>query len=380
MKNKNNLITIVFGTRPEAIKLAPIIRLMRNNKKLNLRVVITGQHKEMLNQVIDLFNLQIDLDLSIMKKNQTLTHITNKTLNGLEKEFDSFPPSLVIVQGDTTTALAAALGSFYKKIPIAHVEAGLRTDDIYDPFPEEVNRRLISQMASLHFAPTENSYNNLKIENVPGNIFITGNTVIDSLLEISKKAKPIIIDSIDWMNKKIILTTIHRRENRGSKLLNILKALEMIVSSNKDIQIVIPMHKNSELRSIFKNELKKVKNIFLIEPLNYDELVFALKNCYLLLTDSGGLQEEAPTFGKPVFILRETTERDEVVQCGAAKIVGTDPENIFKSVSNILSKNELYKTMSDAKILWRWKCKSKNIRSMHKISKYMKFKFSLFVF
>ena len=349
MKNKNNLITVVFGTRPEAIKLAPIIRLMRNNKKLNLRVVITGQHKEMLNQVIDLFNLQIDLDLSIMKKNQTLTHITNKTLNGLEKEFDSFPPSLVIVQGDTTTALAAALGSFYKKIPIAHVEAGLRTDDIYDPFPEEVNRRLISQMASLHFAPTENSYNNLKIENVPGNIFVTGNTIIDSLLEISKKAKPIIIDSIDWMNKKIILTTIHRRENRGSKLLNILKALEMIVSSNKDIQIVIPMHKNSELRSIFKNELKKVKNIFLIEPLNYDELVFALKNCYLLLTDSGGLQEEAPTFGKPVFILRETTERDEVVQCGAAKIVGTDPENIFKSVSNVLSKNELYKTMSDAK-------------------------------
>lgn len=349
MKNKNNLITVVFGTRPEALKLAPIIRLIRKNKELSSRVVITGQHKEMCNQVIDLFNLKIDLDLSIMKKNQTLNYITNKTLNGLEKEFDLYPPSLVMVQGDTTTAFAAALGSFYKKIPIAHVEAGLRTNDIYDPFPEEVNRRLISQMASLNFAPTENSQNNLKIENVPGSIFVTGNTIIDSLLEISKKSKPIMIDSLDWINKKIILTTIHRRENRGSKLLDILKALEMIVTSNEGIQIVIPMHKNSELRNVFKKELGKVKNIFLIEALNYDELVFALQNCYLLLTDSGGLQEEAPTFGKPVFILRDNTEREEAVQRGAAKILGTDTENIFKSVCNILSQNELYNSMAEVK-------------------------------
>ncbi len=343
----NKIITIVLGTRPEALKLAPIIKLFRNTKAITTRVVITGQHKEMLNQVKDLFRFKVDSDLSIMKSNQTLTYITNKTLNGLEKEFAAFRPSLVMVQGDTSSAYAASMASFYKKIPIAHVEAGLRTNDIYDPYPEEMNRRLISQLATLNFAPTPNSEQNLKLDNVPGKIFVTGNTIIDSLLEISQKARPFMVESIKWKKNKILLTTIHRRENRGEKLLDIIRALKKIVLSNKNVQIVIPMHRNPEIRKVFNNEIGQISNIFLIEALDYDELVFAMKNSYLLLTDSGGLQEEAPTFGKPVFILRNSTERVEALNSGTAKLVGTNTDNIFESVNEIINNDAIYKSMTN---------------------------------
>lgn len=342
------LITIVLGTRPEAIKLAPIIKKFNEQSKIDVRLLLTGQHKEMVYQVLDIFEITAQKDLRIMTKNQTLTHITCETLSGLENDFKKYRPDLVIVQGDTSTAFTASLSAFYAKIPVAHVEAGLRTKNKLNPYPEEINRRLITQIADLHFAPTELAKLNLNKAGIQENIFVTGNTVIDSLLSISHSVKYPVIKNLDWNNKKNILVTVHRRENWGNNLKNIAKALKMLATQRNDICIIIPMHKNKLVREILEDEISNEVNIFLIEPLNYDELIGAIKASTFVMTDSGGLQEEVPTLGKPVLVLRDNTERPEAITAGTAKLIGTNTETIIKEVNILLDNENIYEKMAKA--------------------------------
>ncbi|WP_288260263.1 non-hydrolyzing UDP-N-acetylglucosamine 2-epimerase [uncultured Prochlorococcus sp.] len=342
------LVSLVIGTRPEAIKLAPIIIEFRKSNEINLRVILTGQHKEMVLQVLNLFDIQADLDLEIMKKFQSLTYITSSILESLENEFSKFKPNLVIVQGDTTSALAAALAAYYQKIPIAHVEAGLRTNNLYYPFPEEANRKIISQITSLNFAPTQISADNLLASNTAGKILITGNTVVDALIIMSEKIKFLKNDYLNNLNKSFILCTIHRRENWGMNLDNIIEGIIRILDKHPDISILIPMHKNDIVRDPFLENFKSISRVILTEPLSYAELVFYLKDCIFVLTDSGGLQEEAPTFGKPVLVLRDNTERPEGIEAGTSKLIGTCPDGIFQEVNNLLTNSEIYRKMSTA--------------------------------
>tara|TARA_Y100001970_G_scaffold290556_1_gene424698 strand:+ start:2638 stop:3753 length:1116 start_codon:yes stop_codon:yes gene_type:complete len=347
MTNNISLVTFVMGTRPEIIKLAPVIIRFKQCKFLKVRIVLTGQHKEMAYSVMDLFNLREDKNLDLMQEKQSLTHISTKVLKGLENDFNENKPKLVIVQGDTSTAFAAALAAFYEKVPLAHVEAGLRTDNIMDPYPEEVNRRLISQIASIHFSPTSSAAKNLRSSGIKNNIFITGNTVIDSmhLLLHNKKSELTKYIKLD-KKKKVILVTVHRRENWGDRLRNIANSLLMITEEHKDVTIIIPMHKNKLIRKTLTNLLANKPSIILIEALPYDQLVELLSNCYLVLTDSGGIQEEAPSFGKPVLVLRETTERQEAIDSGTAMLVGTNTKYIFEQVSLLLKNDNIYKSMS----------------------------------
>ena len=349
MSKKKIRVSLIIGTRPEAIKLAPLILTLKKAKDFETRVILSGQHSFLVEQVMDLFKFKEDIDLNIMKPNQNLTFITSEVLNGLEKEFNSFRPDLVIVQGDTTTAFAAALASFYQKIPVAHVEAGLRTSSIFDPYPEEANRKLISQIAQLHFAPTELAAENCRLSNVIGKVFVTGNTVIDALITVGSKNHDIKFDNINWSTDKVILTTIHRRENWGEKLKCIIEGLKIIADKYRNIKFILPMHKNPVVREPLKELLGNNKNFILKEPFSYSTLVSVLKNCYLVLTDSGGIQEEAPTFGKPVLILRETTERPEAVNAGTAKLIGTNPNFILDNVSLLLDNKEEYNKMSKTK-------------------------------
>lgn len=340
------LVTIILGTRPEAIKLAPVIKIFENCPHLDTRLILTGQHKEMVYQVLNIFKISPQKDLGLMAKNQTLTHITFETLSGLESDFNQYKPDLVIVQGDTSTAFAASLAAFYAKIPVAHVEAGLRTESKLNPYPEEINRRLISQIADLHFAPTEIAKLNLNKSGIKNNIFITGNTVIDALLSISNNVKAPLIKNLDWSNKKIILVTVHRRENWGDNLLNISIAIKKLAQKREDICFLIPMHKNKVVRQILEKELSKIINVFLIEPLNYDEQIGAIKGSNFVMTDSGGLQEEVPTLGKPILVLRDNTERPEAITAGTAKLIGTKTENIIREVNVLLNNKIEYEKMS----------------------------------
>lgn len=340
------LVTFILGTRPEAIKLAPVIKLFFTNKKIKVRVILTGQHKYMLNQVMDLFGLNADLDLDIMKENQTLSQITTKVIEGLNKDFKSNRPNLLIVQGDTSTSFSAALVAFYNKIPVAHVEAGLRTDNLFNPYPEECNRRMISQISTIHFAPTELSKNNLIDSNVQGIIKVTGNTVIDALKFIAKKVPDFSIKGIDLSKSRLILSTVHRRENWGDNLSQIAHGLKRIVDEFHDVVLLVPMHKNPIIREPLKRILGGNPRIFLTEPLSYEKLVSVIKSSTIIISDSGGIQEESPTFGKPVLVLRENTERIEVIENGAAKLVGTDQENIFKEAKILLSNTLAYDSMS----------------------------------
>ena len=348
MKNSFALVTVIIGTRPEAIKLSPVIKAFQLNSFFKVRVVLTGQHKELVDEVLNVFNIKYDFNINLMSSKQSLNYITVKILDGLEEEFDKFLPDLVIVQGDTSTAFVAALASFYKKILVGHVEAGLRTDNIYDPFPEEVNRRLISQIAGLHFAPTKTSLENLISSKVQGEIIKTGNTVIDALLIASEKAtKKNFIKNFEIKNK-LILVTVHRRENRGEKLLNIANGLLKIVSNHQEVNLLIPMHPNPEVRGPLKKLLGKHKRIKLCEPLNYLEIVSAMKQCYLIITDSGGIQEEAPALGKPVLIIRNTTERPEGIESGTAKLIGTESKKIYEETRSLLTNKKKYQMMSKA--------------------------------
>ncbi|WP_036484804.1 non-hydrolyzing UDP-N-acetylglucosamine 2-epimerase [Myxosarcina sp. GI1] len=339
---------VILGTRPEAIKLAPVIQQLNAASKIKTHLILTGQHKEMVDRVMQLFELRADRNLEIMLPKQTLTDITCNSLQGLETVFKEIEPHLVFVQGDTTTAFAAALAAFYRQIPVAHVEAGLRTNNLFDPYPEEANRRLISQLAQLHFAPTELAVKNLKAAGVTGEIHHTGNTVIDTLLAVAKKQPVCEIDGLNWQKYRVLLATVHRRENWGKPLKNILQGFKAVLDHFPDTALLLPLHRNPTVREPITAALASHPRVFLTEPLDYTQLVGAIAQCHLLLTDSGGLQEEAPSLGKPVLVLRETTERPEAVDAGTAKLVGTNPEQILEVTSKLLTSEAAYQEMATA--------------------------------
>ncbi len=341
-------ICITLGTRPEAIKLAPVIQQFQKTPGFETKVVLTGQHREMVDQVMQLFDIQADRDLNIMQPKQTLSEITCRSLQGLQTLFTELQPHMVLVQGDTTTAFAAALAAFYQKIPVGHVEAGLRTDNILNPFPEEANRRLVSQITTLHFPPTEKSVANLAASGVCGKVVKTGNTVIDALQTVASNTPACEVPGLAWDNYRVILSTVHRRENWGEPLQNIAKGFLQILDKFEDVALLLPLHRNPTVREPLKLALEAHPRTFLVEPLNYEQLVGAMQRCYLLLTDSGGLQEEAPGLGKPVLVLRETTERPEATEAGTAKLVGTDSNVITAEVAKLLSDPAAYEAMARA--------------------------------
>ncbi len=340
-------VYIILGTRPEAIKLAPVIQVFQRSPDFESQVILTGQHREMVEQVMQLFNLKADGNLEIMQPQQSLSDITCRSLRGLEALFRQSKPDLVIVQGDTTTAFAAALAAFYQKIPVGHVEAGLRTDDLFNPYPEEANRRLISQITQLHFAPTPLAMENLQRSGVLGEVHLTGNTVIDALLNVAAAQPACNIPGLDWSSYRTLLATVHRRENWGEPLQGIAQGFLQILDKFPDTALLLPLHRNPTVREPLQALLGNHPRIFLTEPLDYAELVGAIAP-HFLLTDSGGLQEEAPSLGKPVLVLRETTERPEAVSAGTAKLVGTQSENIVAAAAELLSNPTAYETMANA--------------------------------
>lgn len=351
-------ILIVFGTRPEAIKMAPLaLRLKKESEFFETKVCVTGQHRQMLDQVLELFDLLPDFDLNLMKPGQTLTDITCGVLQGLQDVFEQWKPDIVLVHGDTATTFAASLAAYYQQIQVGHVEAGLRTGNIYSPWPEEANRKLTGSLTTYHFAPTSSSFNNLRSENVTENsIIITGNTVIDALLDVKSKIESDaqlqqsfgqqfnFLDS----QKKLILVTGHRRENFGKGFLSICSALAHLAKQHTDIQIVYPVHLNPNVQKPVHELLTGISNIHLIEPQDYLPFVYLMNRSYLILTDSGGIQEEAPSLGKPVLVMRDTTERPEAVEAGTVKLVGTNAEKIIASVDQLLTDPDLYQTMAEA--------------------------------
>lgn len=341
-------VCITLGTRPEAIKLAPVIRQFRDSPDFHTQVILTGQHQEMVAQVMQLFELSADRDLKIMQPKQSLTEITCRSLQGLEAIFAEIQPQLVIVQGDTTTAFAATLAAFYQKIPIGHVEAGLRTNDLYNPYPEEANRRLISQLTHLHFAPTKLAVENLARSSVTGDIYHTGNTVIDALLTVADRDPECPIEGLAWDEYRVLLATVHRRENWGEPLQDIIEGFQLVLEKFPDTALLLPLHRNPIVREPIQAALGQHPRVFLTEPLDYAQLVGAIQRCYLLLTDSGGLQEEAPSLGKPVLVLRETTERPEAVEAGTAKLIGTESSAIAMAASELLSDATAYSQMANA--------------------------------
>ena len=350
-------ILFIFGTRPEAIKMAPVIKKLKEADVFNVKVCVTAQHREMLDEVLKIFEINPDYDLDIMKKNQDLYDITSNILLGLKNVLDDFKPNLVMVHGDTTTTFSASLAAFYKKIDIAHIEAGLRSGNIYSPYPEEANRKMTSILAKYHFAPTLKAKENLIKEGLnEKNIIVTGNTVIDSLfwvikkIENDSKLKDKILKRLNFsFDSKFILVTGHRRENFGQGFLNICEALKEIALKHKDINIVYPVHLNPNVREPVNKILNGIENIKLIEPLNYLEFVYLMSKSYLILTDSGGVQEEAPSLKKPVLVMRDTTERPEGIEAGCLRLVGTDKRKIVKEVEKLLDDENEYKKMSKCK-------------------------------
>ncbi len=345
-------VLVVLGTRPEAIKLAPVVRELAARQGFECRVCVTGQHREMLTQVLDLFELQPDWNLDVMRPDQDLAYLTGAVLSGVGKIVASFRPDRVIVQGDTTTSFAAALAAFYHRVPIAHVEAGLRTGNIYAPWPEEVNRRLVSHIADLHFAPTMRARGNLLREGIDGGqILVTGNTGIDALIWVADRldrdpalaARASAVLGGRFAGKKLILMTGHRRESFDGGLARIAAAMARI-AARPDVAIAFPVHPNPNVQRAMQ-PLHGLDNVLLTEPVDYLELVYLLKECALVVTDSGGIQEEAPSFGKPVLVTRDTTERPEAVEQGRAKLVGTDAQRLFEEISILLDDPDAYRRM-----------------------------------
>jgi len=352
-------ILIIFGTRPEAIKLAPIIKELHNYSSFfHTKVVVTAQHRRMLDQVLDIFNINPDYDLNIMKDNQSLFDLTSNSLKKIEPILDKEKPDIILVQGDTTTCFVASLAAYYLKIKIGHIEAGLRTSDKYNPFPEEINRCLTDHLADLHFAPTQKARENLLKENIQASkIYVSGNTVIDSLLFTIEKQKDKKIQKtlsknlfnkygITLDSRKLILVTGHRRESFGKEFSYICWGLKKIALNNPKIQIIYPVHLNPHVQKPVKKILANIKNINLIEPLDYSSFIWLLEKSYLVLTDSGGIQEEAPSLGKPVLVMRKTTERPEGVKAGVAKVIGTSSEVIFSETMQLIKNPNSYQSMS----------------------------------
>lgn len=345
-------VMIVFGTRPEGIKMAPIIKEMETRKEIESVICITAQHREMLDQVLDLFEIDPDYDLNIFKKGQTLTEITTRALEGLEEVIEKEKPDVLLVQGDTTTVFAGALAAFYQGVKIGHVEAGLRSFNILSPYPEEANRKLTGVLANFHFAPTEKNRENLLREDYKEeDIFITGNTVIDALKYAIKKDYKFeneLLNDLDYENKRVILLTCHRRENIGKPMENIFLAIDHIVKKYEDVEIVFPIHLNPKVRDIAKAFLGENHRVHLIEPLDYEPFTNLISKVHLVVTDSGGLQEEAPALAKPVLVVRRETERPEGVDAGTAKLVGTEYKDLYYNLDILLSNREEYEKMAKA--------------------------------
>ncbi|RKQ40211.1 non-hydrolyzing UDP-N-acetylglucosamine 2-epimerase [Enterobacter sp. R1(2018)] len=350
-------VLTVFGTRPEAIKMAPLVHALAKDAFFDAKVCVTAQHREMLDQVLNLFSIKPDYDLNIMSPGQGLTEITCRILEGLKPILETFKPDVVLVHGDTTTTVATSLAAFYQRIPVGHVEAGLRTGDLYTPWPEEANRTLTGHLAMYHFAPTENSRQNLLRENISDNkIFVTGNTVIDALISVRDRvlADDELRDSLARYHpfldsaKKLILVTGHRRESFGNGFERICHALAEIARENSDVQIVYPVHLNPNVSEPVKRILGDVENVVLAEPQEYLPFVYLMNHAYLILTDSGGIQEEAPSLGKPVLVMRDTTERPEAVKAGTVRLVGTDTQTIVREVTRLLRDENEYQIMSRA--------------------------------
>lgn len=351
---------VIFGTRPEAVKMAPVIKALESRPEIKNRVLVTGQHRHMLDQVIDLFRIKVDHDLNLMEENQSFFEVFLKGLSRLKECLEKERPDLVLVQGDTTTTFAASLASYYLGIPVGHVEAGLRTFRKYQPFPEEINRKLTTHLADLHFAPTAQARDNLHREGIPENrIFITGNTVIDALKMIEQELlKPENREKMERYfesqiglsahDTRLILVTGHRRENFGENLRNICEALKKIAFKNPDVQIVYPVHMNPNVAKPVSKLLQGISNIRLMNPLEYLPFVHLMTRAYFILTDSGGIQEEAPSLGKPVLVMREVTERPEVIEAGIAKLVGTKTEMICQEAQALLDDRTLYESMAKA--------------------------------
>ncbi|MCK4308508.1 MAG: UDP-N-acetylglucosamine 2-epimerase (non-hydrolyzing) [Candidatus Atribacteria bacterium] len=344
-------IAVIFGTRPETIKMFPILSEVKKYPHLiESKIIVSGQHREMLDQMLEIFQIHPDYDLNIMKQGQSLSHITKNSLLGIEKILKKERPSMVLVQGDTTTTFVGALAAFYQKIKIGHIEAGLRTNNKYYPFPEEINRHLTSVLADLHFTPTENSCKNLLSEGIKReNVFISGNTVIDSLFLMIKEnyifREPLLRD-VKIFEKKIILVTMHRRENWGRPLRETCQALIKLIDDYSDLLIIFPIHKNPEIRKNVNEILESRKEVLLLDTLDYKDMVNLMSKSYIILTDSGGIQEEAPSLGKPVLVLREETERPEAVEAGVVKLIGTNSKKIIKEVKELLDNKEKYLEMT----------------------------------
>lgn len=342
----------VFGTRPEAIKMAPLVKKLNEDPEIESVLCVTAQHREMLDQVLSLFELVPDHDLNIMKPNQTLGMITANVLTGLDPIMEQEKPDIVLVHGDTSTTFSAALSAFYHKIPVGHVEAGLRTYDMYSPFPEEVNRVLTGHMAALHFAPTQRNYDNLVREGIdPEKIVITGNTVVDALLEVAEKPYEFedeVLRNIDFEGKRVITVTCHRRENLGEYMQNIFEAIREIAEEFDDVEVVYPVHMNPKVRETASSVFGGCGNVHLIEPLSYQPFVNLMARSYFIITDSGGMQEEAPSLGKPVLVVRRETERPEAVAAGTVKLAGVERETIASLARELLTDQNAYDTMAKA--------------------------------
>jgi UDP-N-acetylglucosamine 2-epimerase (non-hydrolysing) len=344
-------VLCVFGTRPEAIKMCPVINELQKHDEIQTVVCLTGQHREMLMQVMDVFGIDSRYNLDVMRQNQTLTTVTTDVLERLEKVLSGESPDIVLVHGDTTSSFTAALAAFYRQIPVGHVEAGLRTYNKYSPYPEEMNRSLTARIAELHFAPTKNNAQNLIKEGITKGIYITGNTVIDALKTTIKKNyyfRTEVLNKIDFIKNRVILVTAHRRENFGRPLVNICGAVNSLAADYQDIVIIFPVHLNPAVQKTVRGLLQSKQRIHLIDPVDVEELHNILARCYLVMTDSGGLQEEAPSCGVPVLVLRKETERPEAVEAGTVKVVGVEEQDIYLSAKLLLDDRQEHEKMAHA--------------------------------
>ena len=345
-------VLVVFGTRPEAIKMAPLVQMLRDDNYFDCRVAVTAQHREMLDQVLKLFGIRPHHDLDIMRAGQTLFDITGRALKGLQPVLEAEKPDLVLVHGDTATTFVAALAAYYLQIPVGHVEAGLRTGNRYSPFPEEMNRRLAGALAQWHFAPTAGARDNLLREGVePKSIFVTGNTVIDALLTTVRPGYRFdlsLLNNLDFNRHRVLLVTTHRRENLGHPMRDIYLALRDILAAHPAVRVIFPVHKNPAVVRVVQEVLGDSNRVHLLEPLDYEPFANLMSRCYLVLTDSGGIQEEAPSLGKPVLVLRDTTERPEAVDAGTVRLVGTGRDAVREEVSRLLADTAYYNSMAEA--------------------------------
>lgn len=351
MISKKIRVMSVFGTRPEAIKMAPLVLELAARPEFESICCLTGQHRQMLDSVMEIFNLQADFDLDIMEKQQTLSKITTKTLLGMEKVFEESQPDLILVHGDTSTTFAGALAAFYHQIPVGHVEAGLRTYDMYSPFPEEMNRTLVGDIATLHFSPTKSNALNLRREAVSGEIYITGNTVIDAMKTTVQENFTFgipVLDNMDFAHKKVITLTCHRRENYGEPMEAIMSAVRSVALKNPGVEIVYPVHLSPVVQECAKRNLGDLPTVHLIAPLDVAQMHNLIARSYLVLTDSGGLQEEAPAMGKPVLVLRKETERPEAIDAGTVKLAGVDKDRIVELTQELLDNRSAYEKMAKA--------------------------------